>query len=198
MNPIQLPLHPDLAPIALPAKHYAWFQLANAHPSNYWKKAWWFSFKEKFLARYAMRDGYDLQIIEHTCYACDGAGGCPRCTDGIYHRAEVSLQRWVFPNGDVYHKPASYLPAGRPEIYKSQIQGLIRHRDISESVAIRAALRLFFRYDRALFWKLLDTYYGMGAIRSVIDRKTYRLRWRIHRLYSRLCESFQKPDEIPF
>jgi hypothetical protein len=198
MNAIQLPLHPDLAPAPLPAKHYTWFQLANSHPSNHWKKHWWFPFKEKFLARYAVRDGYDLQIIEHSCYACDGMG-CHRCEDGIYSRHEIPLQRWLFPNGDLYHKPAPYLPAGRPACYHSQIKGLIKHADITERTAILAALRLFFRYDRGRFIDLVRATYGDRYWLGQLKAKTSRIYWKIYCKRIALHNRFFPPqDEIPF
>lgn len=72
-----------------------WFRLANsAAPDGF------YDFKRRFLARFATRDGWDLQTIEKECWTCDGSGKyakdvqCRSCDgSGIHHTAEHWLQR---------------------------------------------------------------------------------------------------------
>lgn len=186
---------PSMGPPLLPPKHYAWFRIANAHPSNIWKKARWFSFKERFLARFAVRDGFDLQIINIPCNRCDGEG-CECCIDGIYWRKEIPLERWLFPNGDVYHCPN--IPA-RPSVYRSQIEGYIKHLGYTERASLHAALKLFFRYDRSRFVEVVRATYGDKYWLRQLDLKKSALMWRFYCLRIRLHNKFFPPsNDVPF
>lgn len=189
------PLFPELLPPLLPAKHYGWFRQANAHPLPYFKKIYFYPFKDKFLRRFAERDGYDLQVIEHECWDCAG-NGCHSCDDGVYRRVEVWLERWVLPDGAVYHKPANHYPAGR--VHKHKINGLIRHQNVTESQAVRALLRLALYYDRALFLRLVELRFrSCSAVAAVVNGQA-RFRFHLRNKYIRLFNRFTPPEEVPF
>lgn len=187
---------PEIGPKVLPAKHYEWFKLANSHPITCWKKIFWFTFKEKFLARFAIRDGYDMQIIKHPCWNCED-GSCGRCNDGIYLRVEVPLERWQFPNGDIYHRPDR---TARPQSFKSEFHGTIKHREVSERSAVHAALRLAFRYDRELFIRIVRLHYGDLSLASKLKTTRDRIKWRLYNARIRLHNRFFPPSEqdVPF
>lgn len=194
---IQLPLSPELAPMPLPAKYYRWFKIANAHPSNDWKKRWFYPFKDKFMRRYASMDHYDLQIIEKECWGEDGQGGClgcSRCEDGIYSSRQIVLERWQFPNGDLYHRPSNWF--SRCDGYRNTIKGYIKHSDVSERQAELALLRLSLRYDRCLFYDLAKL-----KLTSPFSDRLTRLHWKIFNCRVKIMNFFCEKtgsNETPF
>lgn len=172
---------PELGPSLLPEKHYLWFKLANAHPSQWWKKAHWYPFKEKFLAKYAVRDGYDQQVIHHHCWNCDD-GSCGQCNDGIYRRVEVALERWLLPTGDVFHRPdRSYCGS----VFKNTFEGLLKHGSVSERSALHAALRLWLYHDRSLFLRVVDMEY-LSLPKRMVNNLKWKLRNKWIKLYNRV------------
>lgn len=134
------------------------------------KREWFYPFKDRFLRRWARRDGYDKQVLTHKCWGCNGTktyktcyrcnylGGCDRCNNfyigpegecfrcggtGIHRIDTVWLERWVF-GGRVFHVPVSawHLPVliSPPVVTYTDI---IRHAPVDHDRAYRAALMLF-------------------------------------------------------
>lgn len=195
MKATQLPLIPEIMPPVLPAKYYAWFKIANAHPNTFWKRRWWFPFKEKFLAKYGERDGYDLQLFE--CHRCEGMG-CGRCDDsGIYRK--VYLERWLLPNGDLYHRPSSFVGIAG-EQPKLTLKGLIKHGNQSDTASLRAALRLFFRFNRPRFYALIFESFDHYFTSPYCRRPWVGVKWKIRNRWLKISNLLpnRREDEIPF
>ncbi|MDE2020029.1 MAG: hypothetical protein KGJ13_06825 [Patescibacteria group bacterium] len=164
------------------SKELHWFATANANPQN-----GFYPFKTRFLKRFAVRDGYDLQRVDKECFTCGGSGmytekeECRHCGgSGIHHTNEHWLERWDL-QGTVYHVPRENV-----EVYlenehkypdpKNEIHGVIQ-KGIKGSVpssqeAHRAFIRLLVRYEPVNFWEY---------VKSCIGQKISA--WRIKRMF---------------
>lgn len=142
-------------------KDLHWFHLANAAP-DYFLKRDFYAFKRRFLARHATPDGYDLQIIQPTCWTCDGTGTfcqdmeCRRCAGtGVYGRErEIILCRFDLV-GRVYHiptEPGEIDPDDVP--IKNEIEGLVKHTGIPDGSGRRSYFRLLLRHEPMHFYHL--------------------------------------------
>lgn len=87
--------------------------VANSRPPVLREQSF-YQLKSDLLHRFAEPDGYDIQRIIKTCYACKGTGiydhryygrmRCNRCWSGIYQDSLIKLDRWRL--GDyVFHEP---------------------------------------------------------------------------------------------
>lgn len=84
-----------------------WFRLANAAPAE-----GFYPFKDRFLRRFGVPEGWDLQVIALECHGCGGSGWyargveCNRCNgSGVYSIREHWLQRWRLL---IRHEPMSF------------------------------------------------------------------------------------------
>lgn len=88
--------------------------IANSRPPILREKAF-YELKTALLHRFGARDGYDIQRITKTCYACKGTGIyrheyygrmlCNRCWSGVYQDSLIKLDRWRL-GGYAFHEPA--------------------------------------------------------------------------------------------
>ena len=172
-----------------------WFRLANsAAPDGF------YDFKRRFLARFATRDGWDLQTIEKECWTCDGSGKyakdvqCRSCDgSGIHHTAEHWLQRWNLC-GQIYHVPEFCAPPHwqRGDSQKNEIHGRIAHAEVSPSAARRAYLRLLLRHEPMNFyWAVINRMKWRG------QEFKAKWHWRLLKLRNKMG-LFPVVDEIPF
>jgi len=181
----------------LTAKELVWFRLANANATF-----GFYSFKKRFLARYAKRDGWDLQTIEKECRNCDGSGEyrkgepCRSCdATGIYRTDEHWLQRWDLC-GSIYHVPEFCSPPHwqRGDSPKREITGRIQHEPVSATVARRAYWRLLLRFEPMNFyWEII------GVIKGRTNQFKAKWAFRLIRLRNKLDLFPAMPeDEVPF
>lgn len=156
--------------------------LANA--GFYSEKKLFYRIKDQILERFGIPDGYDLQIIEHYCYACDGLG-CFRCDKGVWDRKKWYLLRYKL-GSHVFHQPVRTLPPGydiRNDL-REIVKGKIRHNFVDPREAQRAALCLIRKYDTKLWFKIHKTRLGKAFYplrtrivwgwRQLWNRKFYR------------------------
>lgn len=194
----------------LTAKDLKWFQLANACPAP-----GFYAFKKRFLQRFAVPDGFDLQRVPKMCRVCDGSGyylldvECRSCGgDGIHHVNEHWLQRWDLA-GTVYHVPLDHadvyhLHGFRYPEPRREIEGLIAKGTSGTGnlrVPVSAAV------GQRAYWRLLVRHEPMAFYRSVMELmqwrgKSFRTKWyfRLIRLRNKLdlFRSVPEHDEVPF
>lgn len=181
----------------LTSKDLAWFKLANSNaPCGF------YPFKRRFLERFAVQDGWDLQTIEKECWNCDGSGEyrkgepCRSCNaTGIHHTNEHWLQRWVLAS-QVYHvpefcSPPHYLRGDSP---KREFTGRIQHNPVCLRVAERAFLRLLLRHEPMNFYCII-----MNMVKSKMSQHRARLYFRLIRLRNKLDLFLAiETDDVPF
>lgn len=143
----------------LTSKDLNWFRLANSNPP-----AGFYAFKERFLKRFAIQDGFDLQTIELECHRCDGTGSdydgrCERCGGtGVWDTREHWLARYKLGDA-LYHKPMDHADvyhfngAWSYPTPKNVIEGRIGHADVPVAVARRAFYRLLLRHEPVVFYQ---------------------------------------------
>lgn len=129
----QLPLpFPEWRRIRL--RHVEWLRLANSlHVQGgdyqHWKHWLFYPFKDEFLTRHAVPDGWDIQILTLPCRSCyqgvfvsecgNYQASCWRCDGtGIYRIDAVKLQRFIFRvqgsefrvqmSQTLFHRPVEY------------------------------------------------------------------------------------------
>ena len=170
-----------------------WFAVANANP-----QVGFYDFKKRFLRRFAVQDGYDLQRIDKTCWKCEGSGfytsqeECRSCGgSGIHHTNEHWLERWNL-QGTVYHVPRHHSDVYCQHGYKypeprREIDGIIqkgiervvigpdfegKERVVpSQKEAHRAYIRLMVRFEPLNLWEHVKS-----CVRNKMDA------WRIKRM----------------
>lgn len=182
-------------------KYLNWFRLANSNPPT-----GFYPFKARFLSRYAVPDGFDLQHVEQFCYTCDGSGqyakgeACRACdATGIHHVNDHWLQRWNLA-GTIYHKPMDHADVYHLHVYKypeprSEISGRIQHLNVDLKVSKRAFYRLLLRHEPVTFYNLVT--------RQIKDRCYWarlKLTWKLIRLRNRLdlFKAIPEDDKLPF
>lgn len=174
-------LHTTLASHAL--------RLANAGAYPF-KRSLFYPFKDDFLRRHGIPDGWDKQTVLMICYSCEGMG-CRRCTNGIYKVKTYWLERYIVASA-VYHIPHYFQPSGHVDV-RGEIEGHIRHEEVNSRLATLAALFLFLLHDRRRFSKALNIQFRFRFQRV---RSQYRcLCWRF-RLWRNRHSGLS--EEIPF
>lgn len=195
--------------LALPAKHLAWFQLANAgdYPE---KKEWFYPLKAHILQRHALPDGYDLQIIRQPCWCGDGIWRgadytlpehrhelCHRCGGtGLYRLKHIVLRRWLL-GVHTYHQPTDFRHhTEEPELNRDYIviyHGLIKHETTPARTARRAMLHLLLRYQTRRAFDYLRAKW------QVSTRRARRLLTRVNQwLDDSLPVETEHPTSLPF
>ncbi|MDE2019371.1 MAG: hypothetical protein KGJ13_03420 [Patescibacteria group bacterium] len=198
------------------SKELRWFAIANANP-----QFGFYPFKTRFLKRFALRDGYDLQRVNKMCWKCDGSGmytaheECRSCGgSGIHHTNEHWLERWNLQgtvyhvprdHGEVYHENGRKYPEPKNEIYGIIQKGIEcvvigadyegRERVVpSSQEAHWAFIRLLVRYEPLTFWEY---------VKSCIRQKSSAWRIKRHFCLMRIRNKLDLfpivgDDDIPF
>jgi hypothetical protein len=195
-------------------KDLHWFHLANACPVFDF-----YEFKDRFLRRFGTPDGWDLQIIEYSCWTCNGTGMyspdniCRSCGgDGIYRTARIWLERIIIGER-AYHIPYKG-PYVNPEINlepRNVIEGKIKKgirkphpltplfEDIIEEVPFnvgwRSYRRLLLRHEpMRYYWIVMD------GMKGKISRHRAKLEFCLIKLRNKLdlFKSVPEHDEVPF
>lgn len=197
----------------LTAKDHHWFRIANAgHPSGF------YPFKDRFLRRYGIFDGYCLQEIDQHCWTCEGSGfytkdePCLQCGgDGIFRKDLNWLECWQLGES-TYHRPIDPIPHWQREGVKMHpmIYGRIKHTftkkhpesplfadivyEISDTVARRAFYRLLLRHEPVNFFHQIS-----DDIKRRLSNWRARHYWRLMKLRDKL-DLFPAVDrdEVPF
>lgn len=181
----------------LTSKDLNWFSLANAgHPPGF------YPFKDRFLKRFAMFDGYCLQEIERECWTCEGSGEyvkgepCRKCGgDGIWRTDTNWLECWNLSD-KVYHRPIDPLPHWQRESapMRESISGRIKHAPVRDVVA-RRAFYLLLRHEPVNFFHQVS-----DDIRRQLSNWRARHYWKLMRLRDKLdlFPAVNKDDTVPF
>lgn len=120
--------------------------------------------KDIILARYGKEDGFDLQVIEHTCWDCDG-DGCDRCNGtGVYRTVYVKLAVTRF-GPFKFHSPDESAIDDCPLVWRiksnSTMTGIVKHKSHKRLAPIATAIifvYLGWRQPKRLpiaLWRLL-------------------------------------------
>lgn len=178
------------------AKELQWFRLANAgHPPGF------YPFKDRFLKRFAVFDGYCLQEIERECWTCEGSGfyskdeTCRKCGgDGIYRTDTNWLECWNLV-GTTYHRPIDPLPHWQREgaPMKEMIHGKIQHAPVPQATARRAFYRLLLRFEPVNFF-----YQVSDDVKRQLSNWRARHYWRLMKLRDKLDLFPAVQDDVPF
>lgn len=181
----------------LTAKDHHWFRIANAgHPSGF------YPFKDRFLRRFGMFDGYDLQTIQQHCWTCEGSGeymtgdDCRKCCgSGVYRTVEVWLERWDL-SGTIYHRPVDPIPHWQREgQVRGEIEGRIQHAPVTAIAARRSFYRLLLRHEPVNFYHQVCAEIKAGALHH---RAVWT--WRLMKLRDKLdlFPAVEKHEDVPF
>jgi hypothetical protein len=133
------------------------------------KEYYFYPLKDKLLRTHGKPDGYDLQIIHHRCWSCEGTGiythwdgdeeECDACEGtGIYRTVRVILARYILGQS-VYHIPGKDYDLQDKSAPKNIIDGFIVHDDVDRDAVLRALKILLFRYDFPQFYSLMYELY---------------------------------------
>lgn len=209
----------------------AWLWLANASPADFgyndWKQWRFFPFKDRFLKRFAVPDGSDLQVLKLECRSCTkgiwhSESGrfsdiCDRCDGtGVYRIDLVILSRWILGDA-VFHKPGERVRGVDEDVLEKWkvafgyrvIEGVIKHPPVHRSIGRRAFRKLLLRYEPETLLRWLWSDFK-GWLRDKANRVLRPIYWEIQRwdewLYrsdSRLAADLReflnlKDEDVPF
>lgn len=179
-------------------KELQWFRLANSTPAP-----GFYEFKDRFLRRFAVFDGYAIQRIPRHCWTCEGTGmysedqECRSCGgDGIYRVSEHWLECWRL--GDAtYHRPIEPLPHWQHDgaTMREEIHGRIQHAPVSSKVARRAFYRLLLRFEPVHFFFQVS-----ADVKRQLSAWRARHYWRLMKLRDKLdlFPAVEDRDSVPF
>jgi hypothetical protein len=183
----------------LTSRDLEWFRLANANaPTGF------YAFKDRFLRRFATLVGYDEQRIEKECWTCDGSGKyfaderCRSCDGtGVHHVNTHYLLRYEIC-GRIYHKPVTFFGDVPENMRKAgpiaELEGRVKHDEVSSAVANRAFFRLLIRHEPTTYLELVKNRWVNGFLHFKA-----RWAWRLIRLRNKM-DLFPAvpPDDVPF
>lgn len=150
---------------------------ANSSPPSH-ARAEFYALKEAICRAYGTLEGYDVQLIEHSCWGdYDGCGPhCGKCGgSGIYYSKTVLLEQWRVGK-NVFHRPLD-TQIGLLKI-EPTIRGKITHRPSKLAFACWRVLTLLFNPQWHLWldlWRMSETQlrqfkavlgYAMGVPRA--------------------------------
>jgi hypothetical protein len=186
------------------------FIICNSATSGINKQSF-YEFKNGFLERFAIYDGYDRQEIKKECYSCYGTGlfkcnwkrteNCWDCFgSGIYQERTYMLRRYRL-NGHVFHRPTDKRPGDVQDV-RNIIKGYIKHTQVNDD-PLANFLILLWKYDRE---KCYSTIENIG--KNAMTRARYRWKNIMRQSKSQLigCLDFLKfkrndvsgIDDLPF
>ncbi|GEM_PF-5562974 len=186
------------------------FRIANASGSQ-WTRLLFYEFKNNFLDRHGVPDGWDLQVLDKQCWTCGGTGkfaGWDDCWDcgatGIYRRVRVVLWRYRL-GGDVYHCPDFTGPDGWLDLTEQMnfpretIEHLIEHRRPNWWIGVAAGLALFIRYDRPKALELVRHVNREGYQHIIPTWWVRRVWWPLRSKWAQLVDWVKfHGEDVPF
>lgn len=163
---------------------------SGAYPE---KEYYFYPLKDKLLRKYGKPDGYDLQVIHHRCWSCEGTGiythwdgdeeECEACEGtGIYRTVRVILARYILGQS-VYHIPSKDYNLRDKSAPKNIIDAFIVHDDVDREAVLRVLKILLFRYDFPQFYSLMYELYKERKEGEIVYWRRFLVSSFVNRLF---------------
>jgi len=178
------------------------------------RKQEFYAIKEKILAKYGRKIGYDVQHIRKDCYSCDETGmfrcdwkepeSCWKCGGtGVYEEFWTLLEKYQLVKY-TFHRPISKVYENPGYQTFGKIEGYISHDTPGYYLHAECAFWLFLIYDRKTFFSYIGKvgfpsrkFTPMVILSTVIQKVR---QFRFSELLPRKEKSyeFEFDDDLPF